>query len=147
MKRESKVAWQKDASWNQDVLQQLKSGGYVSHSELLNAVDDNDHVKYFDITQSQPLKKENYVIFQYGVFLQRSDGRIAVFERAVREQGQDRVAGTLCLTRGSCVLFGREPIFCLTDRPTLSEKSNVHLFSTPARESVSATPDFPGQGG
>lgn len=91
MKRESKVAWQKDAEWNQTLLRQLKSGLHVSHSQLLEAVDDKDHVKYFDLTQAHPLKKENFVIFQYGVFLQRPDGRVAVFERAMREQGQDRV--------------------------------------------------------
>ena len=101
MKRESKVAWRKEASWNRTLLQQLTSGSHVSHSDLLKAVDDKDHVKFFDLTQAQPLKKENYVIFQYGVFLQRSDGRVAVFERAMREQGQERV------TSGRSVLLSQ----------------------------------------
>lgn len=58
MKRESKVAWRKDALWNQTLLQLLTSGSHVSHRDILNAVDDKDHVKFFDLTQAQPLKKE-----------------------------------------------------------------------------------------
>lgn len=101
MKKESKVAWPQDHPFSRLVLEALRAGRPIEHSSILAAVDDGDHEKVFDLSSSEPLKKENFVIFQYGVFLRKPDGRVAVFQRDRIDQGNERI------TTGNSMLLSR----------------------------------------
>lgn len=91
MKIETKVAWPKDHPWNRQLVRSLKQGRAIRHAALGQAVGDRDGCVRFDPHASQPLKKENFVLFHYSVFLERADGAIAVFHRPSEEQGQQRI--------------------------------------------------------
>lgn len=90
-KREVKVAWSKEHPWNLVLAEHLRAGRPVDFAELLGAVEDPDRRKVFDPRAVVPLHKHAHVILQHSVLLQRPDGTVAVFERAAREEGQDRI--------------------------------------------------------
>ena len=91
MKRETKVAWEKSHPFTEVALDRIRTGKNLRFSEIVTAVNDGDRQKIFDLQVKDPLKKENFVIFQYGIILRRPDGRVALFERAKFEQGQSRI--------------------------------------------------------
>lgn len=91
MKREAKVAWPKAHEFTNAVISAVRSGNNISHEQLLSAVNDPDGMKVFDPGAHQALAKSDHVVFQYGIYLQRSSGEIAIFERARMEQGGKRM--------------------------------------------------------
>ena len=91
MKREAKVAWPKTHPLNAEILKAINSGQNISHEELISAVNDPDGMKVFDPGAHQAIAKAEHVIFHYGIYLQRTDGTVAVFDRARMEDGGKRM--------------------------------------------------------
>jgi hypothetical protein len=91
MKIEPKVAWKKTHAINQTIVSALTAGSVLSHEHLLAAVGDRDNRVIFGGDTQEQLRKEDYVIFQYGVVVRDAQGRVATFLRASYEAGQQRI--------------------------------------------------------
>jgi hypothetical protein len=91
MKVEPKVAWKKTHAINDEIVAALRSGSSLSHEGLLAAVGDADNRVIFGGDTQTQLRKEDYVIFQYGVVVRDASGRVATFHRARYEAGQKRI--------------------------------------------------------